>query len=104
MAALKKGITRLITPLSFSGRQDPRLDDMKMFTKIFSIEDLKESANFVIKEFKDSVYFGEVDPDTNERSGLGIITYGNGRHYEGSWLNDKREGTGFERFSNGNTY
>jgi len=24
--------------------------------------------------------------------------------YEGSWLNDKRDGRGFERFSNGNLY
>lgn len=75
-----------------------------MYTELFDIEELKESMNFVIKSYKDSVYFGEIDPDTNERAGLGIIIYKNKRHYEGSWLLDRRHGRGYERFSNRNVY
>ena len=33
-----------------------------------------------------------------------MITYNSGRVYEGSWTEDKREGLGYERFQNGNTY
>lgn len=32
------------------------------------------------------------------------MTYNSSRVYEGSWVNDKREGYGFERFMNGNIY
>jgi hypothetical protein len=32
------------------------------------------------------------------------MTYNNSRVYEGSWINDKREGLGYERFKNGNIY
>ena len=32
------------------------------------------------------------------------MLYMNGRKYEGEWVNDKREGRGFEKYSNGNYY
>lgn len=38
------------------------------------------------------------------RHGRGVITYNSSRIYEGHWVRDKREGLGFERFSNANTY
>ena len=32
------------------------------------------------------------------------MLYLNGRKYEGEWVNDKRDGKGFEKYSNGNYY
>ena len=65
---------------------------------------LDHSETFGVKRFKDAIYRGEIDPDNNKRHGKGVIVYKNGRVYEGEWLNDKRQGRGFERFANGNTY
>ena len=39
-----------------------------------------------------------------KRHGKGIITYNSQRIYEGEWKNDKRDGMGYERFTNGNQY
>jgi hypothetical protein len=36
--------------------------------------------------------------ENKKRSGQGVITYTSGRFYEGSWLEDKRDGLGFETF------
>jgi hypothetical protein len=35
---------------------------------------------------------------------MGICVYENSRLYEGFWKNDKRQGRGYEIFSNGSTY
>lgn len=35
---------------------------------------------------------------------MGVMIYDNGRIYEGFWENDRRDGLGFERYANGNTY
>ena len=32
------------------------------------------------------------------------MLYNNGRYYEGYWVSDKREGEGYEVYSNGNVY
>ena len=40
---------------------------------MIDLDELKESEFFAVKSFKDSTYFGEVDPETNERTGVGII-------------------------------
>jgi hypothetical protein len=32
------------------------------------------------------------------------MRYKNGRQYEGDWANDMRDGRGFERYPNGNSY
>jgi hypothetical protein len=74
----------------------------KMVTDLFDFERLTKVENFAVKQYKDSVYRGEVVD--NKRHGLGVIVYNNGRVYEGSWLFDKRHGKGYEKFSNGNTY
>jgi hypothetical protein len=77
---------------------------MKMITDLFDMEQLRLSDQFVVKTYKDSFYAGEADPKTFERAGFGVCSYNNTRHYEGSWLVDKRHGKGYERFSNGNVY
>ena len=63
----------------------------------------KESELFNIKQYKDSIYRGEINKK-RKREGLGVIVYDSGRIYEGSWFADKRHGRGFELFSNGNKY
>jgi hypothetical protein len=92
----------MVTPVALD--QDPRLDKLQMMSDLFSLAELRSSPYFMVKEFKDSAYYGEIDPQTNLRHGRGIITYQNGRHFEGWWAQDKRHGKGFERFTNGNMY
>ena len=75
-----------------------------MLSNMFDLEQLKHSNTFGVKNYKDSYYIGELDPETSMRDGLGICVYNSQRVYEGNWVNDKREGRGYERFSNGNVY
>lgn len=76
----------------------------EMISDEFDYEKLrKESEFFNIKQYKDSIYRGEINKK-RKREGLGVIVYDSGRIYEGSWEADKRNGRGFELFSNGNKY
>lgn len=63
-----------------------------MISKLFDYEALKKSEKFGVKNYKDSYYIGELDPDTSMRDGLGICVYNSQRIYEGSWISDKRDG------------
>ena len=69
--------------------------------EIIMWEDLTSQPLFAVKSYKDSVYRGEIEDSM--RHGRGVITYNSSRIYEGHWVRDKREGLGFERFSNANT-
>ena len=71
-----------------------------MVTDLFQFEELKSRPNFAIKRYKESLYRGELVE--GNRHGQGICVYEIGRIYEGDWLADKRDGKGYERFSNGN--
>ena len=62
MHKLKRGVTRMVTPFGLQTTADPRLDKLKMMTDIFSLQELRVSPNFMVKEFKDSSYYGEIDP------------------------------------------
>lgn len=76
----------------------------EMISEEFDYEKLrKESAAFNIKQYKDSIYRGEINAK-RKREGRGVIVYDTGRIYEGLWAKDKRDGRGYELFSNGNTY
>jgi len=55
---------------------------------------LRKSPDFVIKNFMDSVYIGEMR--FMQRDGIGIMKYSNGRVFEGYWEKDKRNGEGYE--------
>ena len=70
-----------------------------MLSKVFTYEELQTKADFQIIKFKDALYRGQIR-DKDQREGYGIMTYDNSRIYEGSWLNDRRHGNGFERYSN----
>ena len=98
---MKKNQKRGVTKINHS---DERVLSLVMVSDLFNYEELKQSANFVVKTYKDSYYVGEVDQQTNQRQGLGICKYENQRNYEGSWNKDKRHGKGYEQFSNGNVY
>ena len=57
-----------------------------MISKEFDYEKLrKESPYFNIKQYKDSIYRGEINKK-RKREGLGVIVYDSGRIYEGSWF------------------
>ena len=65
-----------------------------MLSSEFDYNAVIDSDNFAIKHFKDAVYKGEIEADTNKRHGKGVIIYKNGRVYEGDWIDDKRQGRG----------
>ena len=73
-----------------------------MKSKLFDYNKLQQSEKFRIKQYKDSIYRGELNG--RKREGLGVIVYKNGRFYEGEWVNDLRSGQGFEMYANENTY
>ena len=76
----------------------------EMISGAFDYDQLrKDSPYFNIKQYKDSIYRGEIN-DKRKRHGNGVIVYDTGRIYEGAWEADKRSGHGFELFSNGNRY
>ena len=75
-----------------------------MLSSEFDYEEMRTtSKNFLVKQYKDSIYRGEVNK-AKKREGRGVVVYETGRIYEGTWLNDKRHGKGYELFTNGNTY
>jgi len=76
----------------------------EMMSSEFDYEELRlKSKFFNIKQYKDSIYRGEINKE-RKRHGKGVIVYDAGRVYEGTWLADKRDGKGYELFTNGNTY
>jgi hypothetical protein len=52
----------------------------------------------------DAIYKGQIDQH-GKRNGYGVLVYKNKeRVYEGQWVNDNREGQGYERFKNRSCY
>ena len=80
--------------------EDEFMKDFQLLTDLFDLDELKQSENFAIKKYKESVYRGEIL--NKVRNGFGVCSYTNGRLYEGFWEQDLRHGKGYERFSNGN--
>ena len=54
-----------------------------MISNEFDYEELKGSDSFGIKQYRDSIYRGELDKKTRKRHGFGAVVYKNGRVYEG---------------------
>ena len=96
---MKKGMTKLMLT---EDEQAQYLSYIPLNPDLLNFDFIKEQPSFAVKNYKDSVYRGEIKD--SKRHGKGVITYTNTRLYEGDWFNDKRNGKGFERFSNGNTY
>ena len=76
--------------------------DYIMESQVFDYEMLKQAPEFGMKQYKDSVYRGELA--NGKRQGLGVMQYRKARIYEGQWQADARSGRGMERYSNGNRY
>ena len=94
------------------------LEDMKSFSpdeeknKLkFKAEDLEHAFKRTHekllenhdKESKEK-YYGEVNGQTYEKEGKGIIYYPNGDKYFGDWQNDKFHGEGVYVFASGEIY
>lgn len=55
---------------------------------------MRAEENFGIKKYQDAVYRGIIV--SGKRHGRGIMFYKKDRVYEGEWLNDVRNGRGYE--------
>ena len=64
------------------------LQKYEMLSNEFDYEELKNSDNFYVKKYRDSIYRGEIA--NRKRHGKGVIVYDNKRIYEGDWVQDKR--------------
>lgn len=80
---------------------DPK--DIVLETNMIDLDLLKIDSSFKEFKYKEAIYLGQMN-DHNERHGLGVMKYANGRQFEGNWRNNVRNGRGFERYHNGNTY
>lgn len=74
------------------------IEKYQMISEEFDYEKVRTTNNFTIKQYKDSIYRGEVHAKTLKRHGRGVMVYDSGRIFEGHWKKDKRNGTGFELF------
>ena len=83
---------------------DSEYIDYKMKSDLFNFQKLTKHANFKVKRYKDAIYRGCIDPKSENREGLGVMEYDNGRVYEGHWKDDLRTGAGYEIYANGNFY
>ena len=54
-----------------------------MESVVFDYEILRQSPEFGMKQYKDSVYRGELF--NGKRHGLGVMQYRKARVYEGQW-------------------
>ena len=77
--------------------------DIVLETAEVDLEALRLAPGFTTRTYPEAVYVGQLNEE-EQRHGLGAMKYKNGRQYEGGWLHDLRDGKGFERYANGNTY
>jgi hypothetical protein len=62
------------------------VEKYQMISNEFDYEQVRLSENFGIKQYRDSIYRGQLDPQTKKRQGLGVLVYTEkGRVYEGEW-------------------
>ncbi len=79
-------------------------DEHVMESSVFDYErQCRYSENFGFKRYLKALYKGEIVEA--KRNGLGVMIYEQGtRLYEGQWRGDQRNGHGYERYKNDNTY
>jgi hypothetical protein len=76
----------------------------QMRSKLFDYDTIKQMPNFGCKHFPVGIYRGQLN-ELGQRHGKGIQVYSDSiRVYEGDWVHDKREGQGYEVYSNLNLY
>jgi hypothetical protein len=92
----------MIQPIELTEQQDE--DEYEMISKLFDFDTIRDTHDsFGIKRYKKSLYKGTLN-DKKKRDGLGVLMYSHGRIYEGEWQSEKRNGRGFELFTNGSRY
>lgn len=57
-------------------------ENYTMESNMFDYEEIKQSQNFGVKKYADSIYRGELTA-SNKRHGFGIMLYRKNRVYEG---------------------
>lgn len=76
--------------------------DIRDNSKLFTWEDLKKDNIKVMEiNYQNADYYGQVKEGNDGsviRNGKGVLKYHSGRIYEGTWVDDLREGDGYERF------
>ena len=79
------------------------IEEYKMISAEFDYHHLLKDDSFSVKQYKDSIYRGQIDiTGTMKRHGKGVLVYNSGRVYEGTWHQDKRHGNGYEIFADSN--
>ena len=66
------------------------MEDYKPISKFIDMRKIRQSPNFAVKKYQESIYIGEEDKSSLKREGLGIMIYKSGRVYEGPWVADYR--------------
>ena len=81
---------------------EQELDSYDMISQLFEYDQICTAEEFGIKRTKNTLYKGTLIE--RKRQGLGVLIYDNGRVYEGEWQDDRRNGRGYELFSNKSKY
>ena len=82
--------------------EEQEQEEYEMISKLFEYNQICEAEEFNIKRTKNTMYRGTLIE--RKRQGLGVLIYDNGRVYEGEWQDDRRNGRGYELFSNYSNY
>ena len=102
-SSLKNRPNNFLTPISYY-ISDEELKGL--FNRYPSINDnvKREVKKHLQYADNNSVYYGEVSVDTQERSGRGILIWSDGTKYEGYWVNNKANIKGKITHSDGDIY
>ena len=74
----------------------------EMVSELFNYYEITNEKEFMVKRTRNTLYKGLMIE--GQRQSFGVLIYENGRVYEGEWQDDKRNGRGYEQFSNQSKY
>ena len=81
---------------------DLKFDEIMLESSEIDLAELQNDPNFCERRFPQAIFLGVMKE--GRRDGMGVMKYANGRQYEGAWGKDIRNGKGFERYPQGNSY
>ena len=88
--------------LLVNNKEELLFEDVILESNEVDLKALSQIDGYKEVGYKDAIYMGTVI--NSKRHGKGVMKYRNVRQYEGFWDRDLRDGKGFERYPNGNTY